>query len=107
MNHRDTAMLILTGYVHVAPVDIDDFLADIQALTRSGRRREGNLLYAVAMDDRDIGRLLVVERWRDQASLSTHLNASETVEFVARWQGRMTAEILKYDATNERPLMDK
>lgn len=99
-------MLILTGYVYVEPSDVDAFTTDIQTLARSSMRRDGNLSYAVAVDDRTAGRLLVVERWRDQQSLTAHLQASDTLAFVRRWQSRMHGDILKYDAANERKLMD-
>lgn len=99
-------MLIVTGHIHVEPSDRDEFAADIQALARSSGQRDGNLFYAVAVDDRGAGRLLVVERWRDQASLTAHLHEPDTREFVMRWQGRMRADIRKYDASNERPLME-
>ncbi|TWB53067.1 putative quinol monooxygenase [Nitrospirillum viridazoti] len=99
-------MLIVMGHVHVASSATEEFAADIQALARSVRRREGNLSYAVAVDDRSAGRLLVAERWRDQASLSAHLDAPDTRAFAEKWQGRMTGDIRKYDAANERSLLD-
>ena len=71
-------MLIVTGYVHVEPSDVDAFIADIRALAWSSRQRDGNLSYAVAVDDQKLGRLLVVERWRDQQSLTAHLEAPDT-----------------------------
>jgi quinol monooxygenase YgiN len=51
------------------------------------------------------GRMLVVERWRNQAALMNQLEAPETAASVGRWAGRMTGDILKYDATYERPLL--
>ncbi len=99
-------MLIVTGYVHVEPSDVDAFTVDIQMLAQTSRQRDGNLSYAVAVDDRSAGRLLVVERWRDQQSLTAHLRAPDTLAFVRRWQSRMHGDILKYDAANERKLMD-
>ncbi|SHG93981.1 Quinol monooxygenase YgiN [Kaistia soli DSM 19436] len=100
-------MLIATGHVHVEPSDLDEFATDLQALAEASRRRDGNLLYAVAVDDRAAGRLIVVERWRDQASLAAHLQASDTGRFVKRWQGRMRADIRKYDAVNERAVAEE
>ncbi|TWB21836.1 quinol monooxygenase YgiN [Nitrospirillum amazonense] len=99
-------MLIVMGHVQVAPSATEEFAADIQALAQSVRRREGNLSYAVAVEDPSAGRLLVAERWRDQASLSAHLDAPDTRAFVGKWQGRMAGDIRKYDAANERSLMD-
>ena len=100
-------MLIVTGRVHVQSSDLDEFAADIQALAHSSRQRDCNLFYGVAIDDALAGRRLVVERWRDQASLAAHLNAPDTLAFMERWRERMTGDILKYDAANERTLMDE
>ena len=44
-----------------------------------------------------------MERWKDQLSLTAH---PDTLAFVERWQDRMSGDILKYDAANERTLMD-
>lgn len=96
-------MPILTGYIHVVPASVDAFTADIEALAPVTRAREGCLLYAVVPDDPSAGRMLVIERWRDQAALSNRLRASGTVVFVERRKGRMVA-VLKYDASNERVL---
>jgi quinol monooxygenase YgiN len=98
-------MLIVTGHVHVDPKDVIDFSSDLKILAARSRRREGNLSYEVATDDPKNGRLLVVERWKDQAALTAHLCAPDTVEFAARWGARITGNVLKYDATRERSLM--
>jgi quinol monooxygenase YgiN len=50
--------------------------------------------------------MLVAERWQDQESLSAHLEAPKTVAFVKKWMNRFEGELLKYDAANERSLMD-
>lgn len=70
------------------------------------RFRDGCLFYAVALDDPLAGRMLVVERWRDQPALTAHFAASDTIAFVDRWEGRISGDVLKYDAANERPVGD-
>ncbi|CAK7261903.1 MULTISPECIES: putative quinol monooxygenase [unclassified Shinella] len=70
------------------------------------RQRPGNISYDAALDDPGMGRLLIAERWTDQAALSAHLNTEETKAFVARWQGRMRGDVRKFDASNERSLQD-
>ena len=99
-------MIILMGYVQVEASDAARFLSDVQALARATRTREGYLFYSVAMEDAGAGRMLVVERWRDQASLAAHLEASDTLAFVEKWSRGMVGSVLKFDATNERSLMD-
>ena len=61
---------------------------------------------AVAVDDAAAGRMLVVERWQDQASLTSHLETHRTATFLEKWMTRVKSDVLKYDASNERSLMD-
>lgn len=98
-------MLIITGYMHVDPAELTQFFADLKALAVTTRERTGNISYDAAIDDRQSGRLLISERWADQAALSAHLEAADTVRFVSRWHGRIRGDIRKYDASNERDLM--
>ena len=99
-------MIILMGHVQVGASDAARFLSDVQALARATWAREGCLFYSVAMEDAAAGRMLIVERWRDQASLTAHLEALDTVAFVDRWSSRMVGSVLKFDAAHERSLMD-
>ncbi|WP_102960349.1 putative quinol monooxygenase [Mangrovicella endophytica] len=98
-------MLIVTGYIHVAPSDAAAFLSEMAAFAEAARARDGCLFFAVAPEDIGEGRMLVAERWRDQAALTAHLGAEETAAFVARWQARMRDDIAKFDAANARTLM--
>lgn len=82
-------MLIVTGYLRLATADIGQFAKDIEALIDIVRARDGCVFYDIALDDPRVGRMLVVERWRDQAVLTSHLAAPETIAFVTRWQGRI------------------
>jgi len=100
------AMLIVTGYVQVPPSDLPAFTRDLADLAQATRERDGALSYDAAVIDASRGRLLVMERWRDQQALSAHLAASDTIAFVAQWGARLSADIRKYDATRERSLAD-
>jgi quinol monooxygenase YgiN len=99
-------MIAIMGYVHLDASDANEFLADIQVLATTTRAEKGCLFYTVALDDAGAGRMLVAERWQDQKSLSAHLEAPKTVAFVKKWMNRFEGELLKYDAANERSLMD-
>jgi len=98
-------MLIVTGYIHLSPADLTAFLGDMATFSSTTRARDGCLFFAVAPDDPQNGRLLVVEHWRDQAALTAHLAADDTKAFVESWQGRMRADLTKLDAANARALM--
>lgn len=99
-------MLTVTGYMHIDPADLVQFLGDLQALAVATRQRAGNISYDAAVDDPLAGRLLLSERWSDQSALSAHLSAEDTVAFVSRWQARMRGDVRKYDASNERNLVE-
>lgn len=99
-------MIIVTGYVQVPPSDLEAFTRDLADLAEATRQRDGVLSYDAAVVDASRGRLLVMERWRDQQALSAHLAAADTVAFVARWGPRLSADVRKYDATRERALAD-
>lgn len=99
-------MIIVTGYMHVDPADLAAFRADLKTLALATRQREGNISYDAALEDPEDGRLLIAERWANQAALTAHLEAKDTLAFVKRWQGRMRGDIRKYDAANERELGD-
>lgn len=97
-------MLIVTGYMHVDPSELSRFHAELQGVATIVRQRTGSISYDAAIDDAQVGRLLITERWHDQAALNAHLDSPETKTFVQRWQARMRGDIRKYDASNERDL---
>lgn len=99
-------MLIITGYMHVDPADLAQFMTELNALKSTTRKRLGNIAYDAAVDDPHSGRLLISEAWHDQAALSAHLQAADTTAFINRWSGKMRGELRKYDALNERGIMD-
>lgn len=99
-------MLIITGYLYIAPTDLYQFLADFHVLSVATRQREGNISYDAGIDDQRAGRLILSERWADQRALSAHLGSVDTAQFINKWQGRMHGDIRKYDAFNERDLTE-
>jgi quinol monooxygenase YgiN len=100
-------MLIVTGYIYVDPSSVAEFVQDLQNLAIATRQRDGNLSYDAAVDDPLAGRLLIAERWRDQAALTAQLHAADTMAFVDRWGDTIRGEVLKYDVLRERALMDE
>ncbi|WP_260596928.1 putative quinol monooxygenase [Sphingomonas endolithica] len=97
-------MLIVTGTLFVPPTDLARFVAEMGALAAVTRKRSGNLSYDTAVLDAATGRLLVAERWRDEAALAAHLRADETEAFVSRWAPHLQGDVRVYDADNERTL---
>ncbi|WP_369920428.1 putative quinol monooxygenase [Marinomonas polaris] len=44
-------MIILTGYVHLKPEDINEFVEDIRKITSSTRAEKGCLFYNIVVED--------------------------------------------------------
>jgi quinol monooxygenase YgiN len=99
-------MLIVLGKVGVDPIDVDAFCEDIAAIDPVKNGVEGCLFYSVISDDRVPGTVIVAERWMDQQPLTIHLQRVTTMSFGQKWEGRMRADVRKYDASNERTLSD-
>jgi quinol monooxygenase YgiN len=99
-------MIILMGYVHLNPSDVNEFTADVQSVVSSTRAEKGCLFYAFTLEDARAGRMLTVQRWQDQESLTTHVERHESAPFLKKWGNRMRMDILKYDISNERSFME-
>jgi len=99
-------MIILMGYLHLNPSDLNEFTADVQAIASSTRAEKGCLFYAVTLEDAPAGRMLIVQRWQDQESLTAHLERQKTAPFLKKWGNRIKIDVLKYDASDERSFMD-
>ncbi len=97
-------MIILMGHLQLDPADVHAFTDDIEAIAASTRAEAGCLFHAMAWEDVRAGRMLVVQRWRDQAALDAHFTQPATIAFLQKWGARMRGDMLKYDAANERPL---
>ncbi len=97
-------MLVLMGYLHVDPSEVDDFDADVQEISRSTTAETGCLFYGISLDDRSAGRFLVAERWQDEDALQVHLETDETRAFLRKWEGRMKGDLNAYDVIRERLL---
>lgn len=92
MIEREAKLIIVMGYVHLDLFDVEEFLADIQVIGPRTRAEEGCLFYAVAPDDARTGSMVVVERWQDQASLTTHLEGPQAASF-QKWMNKITIDV--------------
>ena len=98
-------MIIVMGYVRLAPSDVAEFLADIEVIGTRTRAEKGCLFYAAVLDDASLGRILVAERWQDEQALSAHLQGPQVIAF-QKWMNKLQIDVLRYDASNERSLSD-
>jgi quinol monooxygenase YgiN len=66
-------MLIVAGAFVVAPEDRDAFLAGRNESIVSTRAEAGCLDYVLSADPVDPAKVVIFERWEDQASFDAHL----------------------------------
>jgi len=66
-------MLIVAGHFVVAPGDQDAFVAGRVAAMTATRTEAGCLEYVMSADPVDATRVMLFERWADQASFDAHL----------------------------------
>jgi quinol monooxygenase YgiN len=66
-------MLIVAGHFEVDPADRDAFLAGRVEAMRSTRTEAGCLEYVMSADPLDPTRVMLFERWADQAAFDAHM----------------------------------
>jgi quinol monooxygenase YgiN len=71
-------MLIVAGAFEVDPAERDDFLAGRLEAMRTTRTESGCLEYVMSADPVDPTRVMLFERWQDQAAFDAHMEAVKT-----------------------------
>ena len=66
---RQPTMLIIAGHLDVDPDGRTSYLAGCVAVVDAARAAPGNLDFTIAADLVDPGRIVVYERWQDEATL--------------------------------------
>lgn len=95
-------MIIIMGHISTEPELVHDLVADLRAGLERSRAEDGCLFYSFTLDDADAGTVHVGERWRDEESLAAHLSTPEIGEMLGRWVGKISLDVRKFDASNER-----
>jgi quinol monooxygenase YgiN len=98
-------MVIVGGVFEIEPGDRDAFLAGRLESMRASRAEAGCLEYTMSADPLEPGRLVLFERWADQASLDAHLAALQSAPRPpAGGVAPTSATVTVYDVAGERPL---
>lgn len=100
------ATLLLAGRVYVAPAEVEELVAEARQTMPLAQANPGCQLISFTLDERAAGSMLVVEHWRDQASLDRHLAQPAVIALFTKWAGRMRNEVRKFDALHERSPRD-
>jgi quinol monooxygenase YgiN len=98
-------MLIVGGWFEVEPSERDAFVAGRLDSVRSSRAEKGCIEYTVAPDPADPGRVILYERWEDQASLDAHLAGMRAPRAEGPTVAPKAASVVVYEATVSRTLV--
>jgi quinol monooxygenase YgiN len=102
-------MVIVAGSFVVAAADRDAFLESRRSAMEASRAEDGCLDYVFAADPLDPERVVLFERWADQAALDAHLvvlrerRSSAPAPAGPRIEVR-SSEVLKYEISSSGPL---
>jgi quinol monooxygenase YgiN len=97
-------MVIVIGTFVVDPDRRTEFIAERHERMRTSRAEAGCLEYTFAADPLQAGRVLLTERWADQAALDAHLAAPAPADAGKPAVAPKEASIVVYDVTGERTL---
>jgi quinol monooxygenase YgiN len=96
-------LIIVGGEFTVDPAQRDVFIAGRLETMRASRQQDGCIDFTFSADPLDPSRVILFERWEDQASLDAHLAAprpSQPGPAVAP----SASTIMVYEVASERPL---
>ena len=91
-------MIVLMGYIHLAPSDVDHFLESMKAIAAGTRQEQGCLFYYFVPADRDHGTILVAQRWQNAASVSAHIAGPQAASFAKRWGDKVRVDVQPFEA---------
>ena len=94
-------MIIVLGSVIVKDGCIDEALKISQQHVERSRNEPGCITHGVHLDSENSQRLVFVEKWSDQASLTQHFKEPTSIEFVKQLKEIVanTPEMSIFDAT--------
>ncbi len=100
-------MIIVSGWIDVAPDDRDELIAGGVACQLATRNDEpGCLAYCFMADPGAPGRVVVYEAWTDAASLDAHFQHANyhAMRSVLRRYERLGTSLAKHDVSRSAPV---
>ena len=97
-------MVIVGGSFEVEPEQREEFLAGRLDAIRASRAEAGCLEYSLMPDPIEPGRVVLYERWADQAALDAHLVGARQTPPAPGGVTPKSATITVFDISGERNL---
>ena len=94
-------MVIVAGHIDVVPADRDRYLAQCTGVVEQARRAPGCLEFSLSADLLEPGRIVVLERWADRASVEAFRGSGPSEEQGA---AMLAASVAEYDVAAVRSL---
>lgn len=99
-------MIVVAGHLVIEPSKLAPVMEDVRKLEDVTRTEDGNLYYAMSVNDPAKGHVTVVEKWRDQAALDAHFGTANFQAFLAKNGAFITAiEAKIYDVNGARDIV--
>ncbi len=98
-------MVIVGGSFQVEPDQREEFLAGRRDAIRAARAEAGCLEYAVTADPIEADRVVLYERWADQAALDAHLVGARQTPPTPGGVTPKSATVIVYDVSGEHKLV--
>lgn len=74
-------MIIIHAHIIVKPNCRKVFLEQVQNLITSSQEEEGNYVYELYEDTKQANAFVMLEKWKDQASVEKHNQAPHFIQF--------------------------
>jgi quinol monooxygenase YgiN len=102
---RRSRVLIVGGSFELDPDQREEFMASRYDSVKKSRSEPGCLEYTLAADPIEPGRVVLYERWEDQAALDAHIaGMREAAASQASSVAPKSASLTIYDIAGERSL---
>jgi quinol monooxygenase YgiN len=97
-------MVIVGGSFELDPSQRDQFIAGRERMMQTSRAEAGCLEYSFCADPIDPRRVVLYERWSDQAALDAHLAAMKDDAPPTPGIEPLTTSVVIFDVSGERQL---
>lgn len=102
-------MIVIMGYAKAAAGELDRILEGLNAMVAATLDEDGCEHYCFSRDLGDPDRMIITERWRDQAALDAHFASPHMTQFNALLAGVqiVDASIQSYEIGSVRTIMGR